>query len=66
MPFFNIVGFFIGTYINSATKKKRLAALRKKHYGGSSRPDDYPPPGLGGMGGPQMSSQGLGGSNPPY
>lgn len=59
VPFFNIVAFFIGTYINSATKKKRLAALRKKHYGGGSgRPDDYPPPG--------MSSQGLGGANPPY
>lgn len=33
MPFFNIVGFAIGTYINTHTKKKRLAALRKKHYG---------------------------------
>ena len=30
VPFFNIVGFVIGTYINSHTKKKRLAALRKK------------------------------------
>jgi len=68
VPFFNIVAFFIGTYINSATKKKRLTALRKKHYGGggSGRPDDYPPPGMGGMGGPQMGSGGLGGSNPPY
>ncbi|QDS77292.1 hypothetical protein FKW77_004387 [Venturia effusa] len=54
VPFFNIVGFVIGTYINSHTKKKRLAALRRKHYGegGSSgrastsgRPDDsYPRP----------------------
>lgn len=33
MPFFNIVAFVIGTYINSHTKKKRLAALRRKHYG---------------------------------
>lgn len=30
VPFFNIVGFVIGTYINTHTKKKRLAALRKK------------------------------------
>lgn len=38
VPFFNIIGFIIGTYVNSHTKKKRLAALRKKHYGdGSSR-----------------------------
>jgi len=33
VPFFNAVGFLIGTYINTHTKKKRLAALRKKHYG---------------------------------
>jgi len=43
VPFFNIIGFIIGTYINATTKKKRLAALRKKHYeetrGGR---DDYP------------------------
>jgi Mpv17 / PMP22 family len=56
VPFFNIVGFIIGTYINSHTKKKRLAALRRKHYGEggsggsgrastSGRPDDsYPRP----------------------
>ncbi|KAF2027478.1 integral membrane protein [Setomelanomma holmii] len=39
VPFFNIVGFIIGTYINAHTKKKRLAALRRKHYGdgGSGR-----------------------------
>lgn len=30
VPFFNIVAFVIGTYINAHTKKKRLAALRKK------------------------------------
>jgi hypothetical protein len=33
VPFFNIIGFIIGTYINAHTKKKRLAALRRKHYG---------------------------------
>lgn len=60
VPFFNLVAFFIGTYINSAQKKKRLAALRKKHYGdSSSRPSDYPRPG-------DMGPPGLGGSNPPY
>ncbi|TVY17194.1 PXMP2/4 family protein 3 [Lachnellula arida] len=43
VPFFNIIGFVIGTYVNSVTKKKRLAALRKRYNderGG--RPDDYP------------------------
>ena len=30
VPFFNIVSFIIGTYINAHTKKKRLAALRRK------------------------------------
>ncbi|KAG7004495.1 hypothetical protein G7Y79_00025g057810 [Physcia stellaris] len=30
VPFFNIISFIIGTYINAHTKKKRLAALRKK------------------------------------
>lgn len=30
VPFFNIVAFTIGTYINTHTKKKRLAALRKR------------------------------------
>lgn len=52
VPFFNLVSFIIGTYINTITKKKRLAALRKRHFGegrtpGSStvgRPD-YPPTG---------------------
>ncbi|KAL2182020.1 uncharacterized protein P884DRAFT_296270 [Thermothelomyces heterothallicus CBS 202.75] len=53
VPFFNLVSFVIGTYINTITKKKRLAALRKKHFGegrtpggstiGGPRPDDYPP-----------------------
>ncbi|KAI1757750.1 integral membrane protein [Xylaria castorea] len=65
MPFFNFVAFVIGTYINTVTKKKRLAALRKKHFGDGRptsmgpppqppRPEDYPPMG------PPM------GPNPPY
>ncbi|KAI8951971.1 integral membrane protein [Xylaria longipes] len=65
MPFFNFVAFVIGTYINTVTKKKRLAALRKKHFGDGRptsmgpppqppRPEDYPPMG------PSM------GPNPPY
>lgn len=33
VPFFNLISFIIGTYINTVTKKKRLAALRKKHFG---------------------------------
>ena len=45
VPFFNLVAFVIGTYINAYTKKKRLAALRKKHYGdgrgSSGRPEDF-------------------------
>lgn len=57
MPFFNVVAFVIGTYINTITKKKRLAALRKKHFGdgrddrGSGSvmggPGQYPPPTMG-------------------
>lgn len=54
MPFFNFVAFVIGTYINTVTKRKRLAALRKKHFGDGrptsmgpppppQRPEDYPP-----------------------
>jgi hypothetical protein len=52
VPFFNLVSFIIGTYINTVTKKKRLAALRKKHFGDGGRPsgpptigrpEDYPP-----------------------
>lgn len=46
VPFFNIIAFIIGTYINSVTKKKRLAALRRKYDEG--RREDYP----GGPGGP--------------
>lgn len=30
VPFFNLVAFVIGTYINASTKKKRIAAVRKK------------------------------------
>jgi len=47
VPFFNIVAFVIGTYINSHTKKKRIAALRKRYHpesgSSTSRRDDYPP-----------------------
>jgi len=46
VPFFNVIGFFIGTYVNSVTKKKRLAALRKRHFDESRRPDE----GYGGPG----------------
>jgi hypothetical protein len=44
VPFFNIIGFIIGTYINAHTKKKRLAALRRKHYGDSSGRSQGPGP----------------------
>lgn len=30
VPFFNVIAFIIGIYINAHTKKKRLAALRRK------------------------------------
>lgn len=33
VPFFNLVGFVIGTYINAHTKKKRLEALGRKVRG---------------------------------
>ncbi|KAG5930588.1 hypothetical protein E4U42_006676 [Claviceps africana] len=47
VPFFNVVSFIIGTYMNTVTKRRRLAALRKKHFGdgrsgGMGRSDDYP------------------------
>jgi len=32
VPFFNLVGFVIGTYINANTKKKRILAMKKKKY----------------------------------
>lgn len=31
VPFFNLLAFVVGTYINTITKKKRLAALRRKY-----------------------------------
>nr|OQO26644.1 hypothetical protein B0A51_07918 [Rachicladosporium sp. CCFEE 5018] len=34
VPFFNLIGFVIGTYINAHTKKKRLQALRRKYEDG--------------------------------
>lgn len=37
VPFFNMISFVIGTYINAVTKKKRLAALRKKYEEESGR-----------------------------
>ncbi|KAF2723701.1 hypothetical protein K431DRAFT_282796 [Polychaeton citri CBS 116435] len=36
VPFFNFIGFVIGTYINAHTKKKRLQALRRKYQDGRS------------------------------
>ena len=64
VPFFNLVSFVIGTYINTITKKKRLPALRKKHFGdGSSRAGGPPPPGM--AGGRPEDYPSLG-SNPPY
>lgn len=51
VPFFNLIAFVLGTYINTTTKKKRLAALRKKHYDEQASrpgpPGGYPP-GIGG------------------
>ncbi|KAK6207797.1 Mpv17/PMP22 family protein [Colletotrichum tabaci] len=64
VPFFNLVAFIVGTYINTITKKKRLAALRKKHFGDGrspsmgGRPEDYP--------GPKDYPGPMGGPNPPY
>ncbi|KAK3680148.1 hypothetical protein LTR78_000525 [Recurvomyces mirabilis] len=34
VPFFNFIGFVIGTYINTHTKRKRLQALRRKYQDG--------------------------------
>lgn len=39
VPFFNLVAFVIGTYINAITKKKRIAALKKK-FGDGGRSTD--------------------------
>ena len=67
VPFFNLVSFVIGTYINTVTKKRRLAALRKKHYGsggggggGSSR--SVPPS----VSGARTDDYPGVGPNPPY
>jgi hypothetical protein len=54
VPFFNIIGFIIGTYVNAHTKKKRLAALRRKHYGDGSGRD------LGGRDGRDLGARDLG------
>ncbi|KAK4217396.1 hypothetical protein QBC37DRAFT_415031 [Rhypophila decipiens] len=62
VPFFNLVSFVIGTYINTVTKKKRLAALRKKHFGDGRAP---PPPGSN-IGGPRPDDYPPLGPNPPY
>ncbi|KKY31504.1 putative integral membrane protein [Diaporthe ampelina] len=62
VPFFNLVSFIIGTYINTVTKKKRLAALRKKHFGDDRR-------GPGSVAGPPPSDykgEYSIGPNPPY
>lgn len=78
VPFFNLVSFVIGTYINTLTKKKRLAALRKKHYGesrenrppppqmGRPGPEDYPPPPHMGPNPNMGHNPNLGGHNPNY
>ena len=54
VPFFNIVAFVIGTYINAHTKKKRLAALRRareQQSGGYGRTtSDYRAGATGGSG----------------
>ena len=42
VPFFNLVSFFIGTYINSETKKKRIAALRRQYERTGGRPEGRP------------------------
>ncbi|KAH6603571.1 integral membrane [Trichoderma cornu-damae] len=77
VPFFNLVSFVIGTYINTLTKKKRLAALRKKHYGDSREnrpppqmgrpgPEDYPPPPHMGPNPNMGHNPNMGGHNPNY
>ncbi|GIZ46463.1 hypothetical protein CKM354_000958900 [Cercospora kikuchii] len=48
VPFFNLIGFIIGTYINAHTKKKRLQALRRKYQDSGRTSDgrsDYRPGG---------------------
>lgn len=41
VPFFNVLAFVIGTYINTITKKKRLAALRRKYQDGRGQGPSY-------------------------
>jgi hypothetical protein len=41
VPFFNMVGFVIGTYINAHTKKKRLQALRRKYADSRTTGTDF-------------------------
>ena len=62
VPFFNLVSFVLGTYINSVTKKKRLAALKAQQYADARRDEALYSGGRPSMGGPEM---GPGGSNPP-
>jgi hypothetical protein len=59
MPFFNLVSFILGIYINTIAKKKRLSALRKKHFG------DGRTPGGSTVGGPRPDYPPIG-PNPPY
>ncbi|CAH0044121.1 unnamed protein product [Clonostachys solani] len=67
VPFFNIVSFVIGTYINTVTKKKRLAALRKKHFGDNRGDSVGPRPGPGSIGRPEdYKDYPPIGPNPPY
>ncbi|KAI9837360.1 MAG: hypothetical protein M1819_000435 [Sarea resinae] len=53
VPFFNLVAFVIGTYINAHTKKKRLAALRRKYYDERGSGPSGPP----GVGGPSRGPE---------
>lgn len=41
VPFFNVLGFIIGTYVNTHTKKKRLQALRKRDREGRDGRSEY-------------------------
>jgi len=41
VPFLNLVAFVIGTYINAATKKKRITAIKKKKYYDKKDEKDY-------------------------
>jgi len=65
VPFFNLVSFVIGTYINTVTKKKRLAALRKKHFGDGRPGNQGPGSSIGGPIPPTQDYPPLG-PNPPY